>query len=316
MTQGIQHFQDVHLHASAVQQWRQTYSQITSGAFESVLLQSTSPNCHIFRERIQQGVVQHGEAPQGKYCFAIPLAVPGAARMQGREADNNCLFFLHGGEEFFFHMPKGMDLLAITFGQELFETVIDQMDEVEKIRTLLRQPVIRIPQQHLMECRQWLQVMAVAALNGGFGNASALAQGLEVVVLEQLLLLMSTPDCDARQRWGRSTHSFIVEKCHRLALVESAVAPNVNHLSRHLRVSRRTVQNSFRSVAGTTPLQYLRSIRLNGVRQELMSTPARTLSVGDAAARWGFFHLSHFTEAYKHLFGELPSQTRRATIAA
>jgi transcriptional regulator GlxA family with amidase domain len=76
------------------------------------------------------------------------------------------------------------------------------------------------------------------------------------------------------------------------------------------------VQNSFRAVAETTPLNYLRSVRLNGVRRTLMSTRASQLSIGDAAAQWGFFHLSHFAAEYQELFAELPSHTPRAAITA
>jgi transcriptional regulator GlxA family with amidase domain len=90
--------------------------------------------------------------------------------------------------------------------------------------------------------------------------------------------------------------------------------PSVDELCQRLHVSRRTVQNSFRSVAETTPLNYLRSVRLNGVRRTLMSTPASHLSIGDAAAQWGFYHLSHFAAEYQELFAELPSHTARATI--
>ena len=42
-----------------------------------------------------------------------------------------------------------------------------------------------------------------------------------------------------------------------------------------------------------------------------MSTQPAELSVSQAAADQGFSHLSHFTERYKALFGELPSQTLR-----
>ncbi|GHU15365.1 hypothetical protein AGMMS50225_28560 [Betaproteobacteria bacterium] len=34
-------------------------------------------------------------------------------------------------------------------------------------------------------------------------------------------------------------------------------------------------------------------------------------TVGDIAARWGFWHLSHFAADYKEMFGELPSDTLR-----
>jgi transcriptional regulator GlxA family with amidase domain len=72
------------------------------------------------------------------------------------------------------------------------------------------------------------------------------------------------------------------------------------------------LQNSFRQVADATPVHYLRCVRLNAVRRQLMSTRAADLNIAQAAADRGFDHLSHFAERYKALFGELPSQTTRA----
>jgi AraC family transcriptional regulator, ethanolamine operon transcriptional activator len=106
------HFTDIQRHAASVQEWTQTYSQLTPGALRSLLLQVRCSRFQLFRERINQRVVQHGEAPRGKMCFAVPLSVPGAARIQGREADERSLFLLRGGEEFMFHMPTGTDLLS------------------------------------------------------------------------------------------------------------------------------------------------------------------------------------------------------------
>ncbi len=105
---------------------------------------------------------------------------------------------------------------------------------------------------------------------------------------------MTDPACDKQQRIPSSTRSFIVEKCHRMATAQMINVPSVTELCQRLHVSRRTIQNSFHSVAEMTPLNYLRSVRLNGVRRTLMSTRAADLSIGDAAAQWGFYHLSHF----------------------
>jgi AraC family ethanolamine operon transcriptional activator len=316
MNQSIHCFQDVSVHAASVQDWHQTYSQITSGALESSLMQLTSARCHAFREQINQRVVQHGEAPKDKVCFAVPLAIPGTIRMQGREADDNSIFFLRGGEEFMFHMPMGMDMLAITFEREMFDLALASVPDSDDIATLLRQPVIKVPHRRFAACRQRLLAMfSEALLNDELGNTQDREEELEHAMLHELLRLMTDPDCDRSQRSGSSTHSFIVEKCHRLAMAETIAVPSVIELCQRLHVSRRTVQNSFRSVAETTPLNYLRSVRLNGVRRSLTSTHPSELSIGDAAARWGFFHLSHFAVEYQELFGELPSQTRRAAPA-
>jgi AraC family ethanolamine operon transcriptional activator len=59
-----------------------------------------------------------------------------------------------------------------------------------------------------------------------------------------------------------------------------------------------------------TAVAYLRALRLNYVRQDIKSGGPQT-SVLAIAARWGFWHPSHFSADYKRLFGDLPSETRR-----
>lgn len=311
--QTISHFRDIHVHAATVQQWNQDYSQLTAGSAESTLMQLTTTGCHLFLEQINQRVVQNGVAPRDKMCFAVPINVPGSIRMQGRDVDDSSLFFLHGGEEFMFHMPLGMELLSITFEREMFEQALEQTPSAKALNQLLRQPVIKVsPQRFAQARRRLLALFSQALLHDDLDSTWELA--LEQAMLDELLQLMLDPACDKQQRSPSSTRSFIVEKCHRLATAELLNVPSVTDLCQRLQVSRRTVQNSFRAVAETTPLNYLRSVRLNGVRRTLMTTRARELSIGDAAAQWGFYHLSHFAAQYQELFAELPSQTTRAAI--
>lgn len=311
--QTISHFRDIHVHAATVQQWNQDYSQLTAGCAESTLMQLTTTGCHLFLEQINQRVVQNGVAPRDKMCFAVPINVPGSIRMQGRDVDDSSLFFLHGGEEFMFHMPMGMELLSITFEREMFEQALEQTASAKELNQLLRQPVIKVsPQRFAQARRRLLALFSQALLHEDLDSTWELA--LEQAMLDELLQLMLDPACDKQQRSPSSTRSFIVEKCHRLATAELLNVPSVTDLCQRLQVSRRTVQNSFRAVAETTPLNYLRSVRLNGVRRTLMTTRARELSIGDAAAQWGFYHLSHFAAEYQELFAELPSQTTRAAI--
>src|SRR5690348_12078952 len=98
----IDRFGDIEHHATSVRDWSQTYSQLSRGSLQNTLLQVTGPKFQVFREHINQRVVQHGEAPRGRICFALPLVVPGAAWVQGRVADASCLFVLQGGAEFMF----------------------------------------------------------------------------------------------------------------------------------------------------------------------------------------------------------------------
>ena len=60
---------------------------------------------------------------------------------------------------------------------------------------------------------------------------------------------------------------------------------------------------------GISPHAYIRAVSLNGVRSHLKNPDSPYTSVQDAAAAYGFWHMSQFALDYKQLFGELPSAT-------
>ena len=74
-----------------------------------------------------------------------------------------------------------------------------------------------------------------------------------------------------------------------------------------LGVSRRTLQSGFQHLLGTSPLAYLKAVRLHQARRALK----RVGSVTEAATGCGFWHFGHFAHDYQALFGEKPSETLR-----
>ena len=81
-------------------------------------------------------------------------------------------------------------------------------------------------------------------------------------------------------------------------------------LARAGHMSVRTLHTIFHRELGTSAMAYLRAIRLDRARGELLhSGPHR--HVTDVAMRWGFSHPSRFAQQYRDRFGELPSQTLR-----
>ncbi len=85
----------------------------------------------------------------------------------------------------------------------------------------------------------------------------------------------------------------------------------ITELSEASGLSVRSVQESFRRVFVVSPLTYLRHVRLDRVRAELLTLDPQVGAVGDVARRWGFAHLGRFSAAYAERFGEYPKQTLR-----
>lgn len=84
----------------------------------------------------------------------------------------------------------------------------------------------------------------------------------------------------------------------------------VADIAREADTSVRALQAAFQQFKGTTPLNYMRTIRLEGARKALMDA-ATTLSVSEVARNWGFSHMGRFAALYHQSFGEMPSNTAK-----
>lgn len=312
MNISVGQFHDAHNHANSVMGWDQAYYQMSPGTLNSTLKQFTAGHVHVFRETLDQRVLQHGAAPSGRLCFALPLSTKGSARMQGRSVDDDCILVMRGGDEFMFHAPEGMEVLAVTVDRSEISENIPGMTGSHTVEALLRQPVHRVAPGKLQILREHM----VHACDEVFAEPGQqpLGQGSDFLahsLIDALLALLVSPETLREAPDAASARNYVFEKCHRIALAERAAPPTVMDLCERLHISRRTVQYSFADQVNMTPVQYLRCLRLNGVRKDLIASSSQALGIGDAAAAWGFFHLSHFASDYRELFGELPSQTER-----
>jgi AraC-like DNA-binding protein len=144
---------------------------------------------------------------------------------------------------------------------------------------------------------------------------SALASRSAMTAFEQFLLsafLMSHPHTysDALQR----RESTILPRDVRRAVdyieanLEQAVT--VADLVNVTGVAGRTLFMHFKEFRGVSPMRYLRNARLRQVRDALLCAEPGA-SITEIAMKSGFTHLGRFSVAYRHHFGETPSETLR-----
>lgn len=75
-------------------------------------------------------------------------------------------------------------------------------------------------------------------------------------------------------------------------------------------VSIRAVQLAFRRHLDTTPMAYLRQVRLSGAHEQLVATiPGDGDTVTSIAAAWGFAHQGRFANLYRRAYGTTPRST-------
>jgi AraC-like DNA-binding protein len=95
-----------------------------------------------------------------------------------------------------------------------------------------------------------------------------------------------------------------------LDLIESNPQSNfsLSDLARHAGVGARRLQLAFQETLHTSPTNYMRKVKLEHARAELLAGQDTVMAV---AYRWGFGHPGRFATMYREAFGESPSETRR-----
>jgi AraC-like DNA-binding protein len=107
---------------------------------------------------------------------------------------------------------------------------------------------------------------------------------------------------DAHPATLRRAVAFIDENAHTdITVADIAAAASV---------TIRAVQLAFQRHLGTSPMGYLRRVRLDHAHQDLTrSCPGDGLTVTAVAYRWGFRSSSRFAAAYRRAYGVAPSYT-------
>lgn len=113
-------------------------------------------------------------------------------------------------------------------------------------------------------------------------------------------------DSTAARELRDATHAT-VRRAQRIIEERAHDDVSLADIARECGVTPRTLQYAFRRHLDCTPNAYLRQVRLDLVHQVLRAGTVST--VGDAAARFGFFNPGRFAADYRQVFGENPGQT-------
>ncbi|WP_409180708.1 AraC family transcriptional regulator [Amycolatopsis sp. VS8301801F10] len=145
--------------------------------------------------------------------------------------------------------------------------------------------------------------------DGGLAAVPAACHEFESALMTQLL--MTVPSSLSARLHSRPAHT----RGSRIREVVDYLDRNPEKsvttadLAAMAAISPRALQAGFQEAVGKSPMAYLRAVRLDRVRRELLSGAAD--SVTDVAARWGFHHPGRFAQQYRERFGMLPSETAR-----
>ena len=309
---------DANVLANSLSEWQQEYLQISPGQFAGSVTEISVGVVQIFREVMNQAVDQHGQTLPGKFALGIPIALRGHGYWCGKELDCiDSVFFLRPDSELKFKTPGYSDIYGASVDVEAFRkySLDDEFDDKSVIA--LTKEVSALAPEKCAAFRQGFDNFFRAVEDNPSILESASAKKQLTFDIMQLLLGMTADlPVSKKSHAEQFIHRHVVDSARNYILSRKSEALTVTDLCEGLRTSHRSLHYAFNKVLGISPVTYLRYIRLNGVRAELVSSDKPTL-ISEVAANWGFWHMGMFSVYYKHLFGERPSETlknHRSTV--
>lgn len=308
---------DVDDQALSLHGWSQCYRQLSLGTFQGGLDYYSLPDVELMFESSNQAVHQVGQTPSGKVVLGLPLDSEGEGWLAGRPFDRDSVIAIDAASQFSFRTPILLTLSAIIVDASVLMDTAVSFDMGALLEAVLHAGRARLPSGAAAPLRSCLEdfrdtlrkvqnPVPGSALRGM--AASVLCRWLQALDCAERMELSLPSRRQQRERIVRSARSYILEHL--------AEIPTTLDVCRIIHVHERVLQYCFNEAMGMSPTTYIRYLRLHEVRRELRSGGMETL--GDIAARWGFWHPSRFSSEYKQLFGELPSETRlllRTTLA-
>ncbi|MNF58339.1 transcriptional regulator EutR [compost metagenome] len=286
---------DVSEQQAVIDGWQQHYQQMSPGTFHGQFVHMEVGGVAVYEEQMNTRVEQYFHAPASSLVFSF-------------DTNDGSLYLLNGESQNTWITPENYKEVAVVLDQK-YLTGLDCLD-LSVLDGLFLTP---LGSQQSRVFGRWLS-NTLASLLAASDQLAEEALARQLVDDCLYVLECSTPTLDGTglRRLGQDRQ--IVRKV--LELVTAFPDENFTalELAKTAGVSVRQLQKSFTAFIGVAPNHWLRLRRLNAAHRDLLRARPGETTVAEIAMRWSFWHLGRFSEAYRQLFNELPSNTllRRA----
>lgn len=289
------------------------YLRSRAGPFHSHMKKAVLGQLKFHTNRHESSLLIEGENPRDLVAigFQAPESLP---RLVVGERFTNADVFLAG--------PRVEHLATVLPGQHTLQILVPaNLLEQELASRLNREAFNLANQRYLLalgrdRVQQLIDVVdqsfqSVHDLSHSAPSAMAVAQ-LQRALVEQVVSVLTAEENDLfRENSSFSSIGWVLLQAREFFEEHEGGPIRLADVCQALGVSQRTLQVAFAEGLGLSPMRYLKLRRLQAVRERLKRTSVDELTVSLAAREAGFVDLSRFSRDFKHLFGQLPSATRR-----
>ena len=302
----------------ALSAWDQRYEQVSPGDFHGGVDLVGDDTLGVMRLRWGRRIHYQGIPPDGAVAFGVTFEQVGEGHWAGHEVRPETLLMQPRGVEAEYFSAPMWDSLVVTVREpELVERVArfteaDPPAAIQRpaafgLRTEITTRIARLGLAYIQAADRHLEDPSSDEVSS-HQLREALLDEVGFAVACAHPIQSGQPSLD-RQR-------SLVARAFDYAGRHGSRPIRFGEMCRDLHVSPRTMRYAFRSVTGLPPTSALKAKRLNDAYRGLRTAKASTTLVKQVALDHGFRHLGYFSQDYRALFGESPSETLQRPLRA
>jgi AraC family ethanolamine operon transcriptional activator len=218
--------------------------------------------------------------------------------------------------------PEQLQMAMVLVPVARLQQYLHEVERDDLDAKFFRQNALQIADQRLDELRAYLkQIFHLAETNPGYlarcstGSPQGRSQSLITGDLLPLLVNCFSDEVCPRLCTYPFRRAAIVQEAEEFMLANLDQPLTLEALCKAVKTSKSALSYGFQDIFGLSPMAYLKTVRLNGVRRALKASDPTQATVLGIANRYGFWHMGHFSRDYRQMFGESPSDTLRGSTA-
>ena len=250
-----------------------------------------------------EGMMLEGLSPKDCLTIAILQKSTGCACVNGLKMEAGDVIIIDDSKPYDFSSSQHTIMAIISISKTLVATeipwILDTTDKIFKDKDNVLSDTIE---------NEWRRVLDKADLFDNTYELEVMEQKIVEAIKHTFTGQIGT-GCylTEGEKTALEVKSFLLNSLEETITIQSLVE--------QFKTSDKTLETSFKSLFGITPKHFINLLKLNKAHEDLHHADALTTNVSDIAIKWGFSHFGRFSKEYKLLFGVLPSETLKLTLA-
>lgn len=287
------------------------YLQLQPGKLDCSLSEVSLDGIILLREQLNAGSQIEAAPPGNFFPLATILGDSSGMRFCSKEFKQNSLLQA-SGSEWNMRFSEKLDYI----GCILDKTMLAEHTQILTGRQVSpnwfisqscqAQPNIMANYKH-----QLTTMISLLSEQAALLNNSDIRRQFSAQIFQLVIKLLNSTQHEQQKLMPQTKRLAGVRRVVDYLKVHASYLPTIPELCTVAQLSERSLEYGFKEQFGVTPIRYLKLVRLNGSKRDLVVAHPKMTKVVDIALRWGFVEFGRFAAEYGQLFKELPSETLR-----